>query len=531
MASLTDRERALRLQFRDDFEFYAPRVLKIRTKDGPTLPFRLNRTQLALHHRLEKQRAETGKVRAIVLKGRQVGISTYIGGRFYWRVSHSPGSLCQILTHLDDASANLFQMARRFHDFCPDVLRPSTGAANAKELMFDKLGSGYKVSTAGSQAVGRSSTLQMFHGSEVAFWPHAGEHFAGIMQALSKGAGSECVLESTANGIGNTFHRLWQAAERGDSEFEPIFLPWFWHEEYHATPPEGWQPSGEWADYEVAHKLKREQTYWAYCTSRDMCAASGGDQSEVHWQFKQEYPSTAAEAFQTSGNSFISAIAVLKARKAQVEPYGPIILGVDLARGGGDKTAIIDRQGRRLGKHVCRLVDHRDTMQTVGEILQEAKRLYPLGLRRIVVDATGLGGPVYDRLKEIQGVRDLVLGVNFGSRAFDVRKYANRRAEMWDTMRQWIEDSDAPVQVPDSDAFQADVCAPVRGAGATGFNSNQQLVLESKDHIRERLGNSPDIGDAAALTFAIDPAQPFDLDDDDDFDRPRGSRVENTTGY
>jgi hypothetical protein len=57
--------------------------------------------------------------------------------------------------------------------------------------------------------------------------------------------------------------------------------------------------------------------------------------------------------------------------------------------------------------------------------------------------------------------------------------------------------------VPDDDEFQGDECAPVREKGATHFRSNGQLVLEDKDHIRDRVGFSPDLGDAHALTFAV----------------------------
>ena len=65
-------------------------------------------------------------------------------------------------------------------------MRPSTGAANAKELYFDKLDSGYTVGTAGTKATGRSRTIHLFHGSEVAHWPNARDHFAGVMQAVPR---------------------------------------------------------------------------------------------------------------------------------------------------------------------------------------------------------------------------------------------------------------------------------------------------------------------------------------------------------
>jgi hypothetical protein len=72
-------------------------------------------------------------------QGRQQGISTYIGGRFYWRTTHSKGVRCFILTHEQDATDNLFGMVERYHEHCPLLVKPSTGAANAKELSFRPL--------------------------------------------------------------------------------------------------------------------------------------------------------------------------------------------------------------------------------------------------------------------------------------------------------------------------------------------------------------------------------------------------------
>lgn len=499
MSGLDDRERAVRQKLKDDFEHYASRCLRIRTKTGDVAPFALNRSQIYLHGRLQSQLESKGKVRALVLKGRQVGISTYIGGRFYWRISHRFGVRAFILTHLDTASDNLFGMAKRFHENCPDLVRPETGKSNAKELYFRELDSGYKVATAGTAEVGRSETIQLFHGSEVAFWPNAQNHSAGIRQAIADAVGTEDIRESTANGIGNSFHAEWKAAERGDSEYEPIFIPWFWHEEYAKPAPSDWSCSDAWRAYAEAYELNAAQLYWAWAKNRELAVIAGGSSDEPCWQFKQEYPSNADEAFQTSGEqAFIEPSAVMRARKGKVEGYGPIVLGVDPARGGGDKTGIVDRQGRRIGGHICKLIDQNDLMAVAGEIQREVQRLKPV---KVVIDTTGLGAGLYDRLRELLG--DMIEGVNFGARAYDFRHYANRRAEMWDLMRQWFEDP-AGVQIPDTDALQGDLCSIVRGKGATQFNSSGQLVLESKDHIRERLSFSPDLGDAAALTFAVD---------------------------
>src|SRR5262249_59037905 len=99
--------------------------------------------------------------------------------------------------------------------------------------------SGYKVGTAGTKAVGRSSTIQLFHGSEVAFWPFADTHAAGILQAVPNEDNTEIILESTANGIGNFFHQAWRDAEAGKNDYIAIFVPWFWQEEYRRSDVRG----------------------------------------------------------------------------------------------------------------------------------------------------------------------------------------------------------------------------------------------------------------------------------------------------
>ena len=78
----------------------------------------------------------------------------------------------------------------------------------------------------------RSSTIQLFHGSEVAFWPFAETHAAGVLQAVPNQPGTEIILESTANGVGNFFHKKWREAETGRSEYLAIFVPWHWQDEY-----------------------------------------------------------------------------------------------------------------------------------------------------------------------------------------------------------------------------------------------------------------------------------------------------------
>jgi len=163
-----DIQKAKRKRLRDDFEFYAKNCLYIRTKSEGVKALTLNKAQLYIHERLERQRRETGRIRAIVLKGRQQGCSTYVEGRFIWRTTHEKGAKAFILTHEEDASKNLFTMAKRYYEHLPSFVKPAISASNSKELIFDSLDSGYAIGTAGNKSVGRSQTNQYFHGSEVA---------------------------------------------------------------------------------------------------------------------------------------------------------------------------------------------------------------------------------------------------------------------------------------------------------------------------------------------------------------------------
>jgi len=497
--AIPEDELEIRETLRDDFPWYAESCLRIRPKEGGVIPFVLNEVQHIVHNRIERQREETGRVRALILKARQPGISTYVEGRYYHKVTHTKGYRAFILTHKSDATENLFTMAERFHDNCPLKVKPLTGKSNNRELEFLTLDSGYKVGTAGARGVGRSETIQLFHGSEVAFWENAADHVAGALQAVPDQDGTEVILESTANGLGDLFYNMCKAAERGESEYQLIFVAWFDHAPYRAEAPEGWKAPEAFREYGELHDLDDDQIFWMHRTNQALAQSAGSPDDLICWLFRQEYPATAEEAFQTGGDeTFIHSDWVYAARKNTVKPGDlPIVLGVDVARGGNDKTRIIDRQGRRLGGHINRTLDSDDTMHIAGVVSKIIDEVKP---SKVNIDVTGVGAGVVDRLKETEDKR-LIQAINFGGKPIDNVQWANKRAEMWGALRDWLADP-AGVDIPDEDAMHTDFCSVIWGKGATRYNSNSQIILEPKDHIKERLGFSPDAGDAAALTFA-----------------------------
>lgn len=486
------RRRQDALGYGANFELFAHANLKIRTKSGALEAFTLNQPQRYLHAKLEEQKAKTGKVRALVLKGRQQGASTYISGRYYWRVKHQRGFQCFILTHEQAATDNLFAMVDRYYS--NDPLALAAGAANAKEMLFPSMDSGYSVGTAGTKSVGRSKTIQLFHGSEVAFWPNAPTHFASVVQAVPDLPDTEIILESTANGIGGEFHERWQMAESGIGDYQAIFIPWFWSQEYSRPVPEGFTLTDEEAEYQRLHDLSLEQIVWRRAKIAEL---------KDPVLFKQEYPATAAEAFQTTGHdAFIPTEVVLEARKRKVDGVGPLIIGADPARFGNDTFALAWRRGRQVSK-----VERRgkiDTVQGANWIRQVIDDDKP---ERVFVDAGGVGGGVIDILRSWGAPYDkIVVSVDFGSSprkppriGDDGRELPgprNRRAEMWSDSKEWLYD-EAGVDVPDDDALHADACGP-----GYKYDVQQKILLESKEDIRKRGLRSPDGWDAVALTFA-----------------------------
>jgi len=480
-------EREIRQRLKDYFVHYASKCLKIRTKDGKVKPFLLNESQLYIHNLVEKQKKATGKVRVILLKGRQQGASTYVEGRFYWLVSHRKGVKAFILTHEAESTSALFEMSQRYHDNCPDLVRPETGASNAKELSFVGLDSGYKVGTAGNKGVGRGTTIQYFHGSEVGYWQHAGEHAKGILQAIPDADDTEVFLESTANGIGNYFHQQWQLAETGASEYIAIFIPWFWQPEYSKPVDTDFSLTDEEEKIKELYDLDDEQIMFR----RLKIAQLSVDGQDGLKAFKQEYPLNSIEAFQLSGgDTLIDAECVAKARRNKCNPSGGLFIAVDPARYGDDRTSIIFRRGRKAFNLTS--YSKKSTMEVAGIVHTLINKHKPA---QVPVDVGGLGAGVVDRLIEL-GHGDIVVGVNAGSTALDSDKYRNKRAEMWGLLNLWLNDK-VPVDIPDSDSLHADLCSL-----EYSFDSNSRLVLESKERARKRGVRSPDEADALALTFA-----------------------------
>jgi hypothetical protein len=476
-----------------DFNLYAPNLLKITTK-GDTgqeglVYLRLNKVQKFLHEKFEKQLKEKGRVRTIILKGRQFGCSTLIGGRYYWKTTHNPGKQAFVISHCGDTTDILFGMVKRFHENIPPLFRVSTDKENAKELNFNKIDSRFRVGTAGSKNVGRGGTIHYMHGSEVASWENASELVAGLFQCIPDAPGSEAIFESTSNGPNNFFHSFWQQAIKGEIEYEPMFISWAMFEEYSRQAPIGFSKSAEECELAELYGLTNDQLYWRRKKIEQFSIA--GKDGLVF--FKHEYPLCIQDAFQAKDSlTFIKSEYVTRARMSKTEGYGPLLIGVDPATGAGkDRSSIIKRQGRKaFDLESYTNVDTRELADKIHKIIEKCKP------DKVFVDFTGVGVGVVDNLRHM-GHRDIVVPVNAGSKSLDPERYPNKRHEMWGKMKDWLIDENEQVSIPDLESLHNDLCS-VKFEGI-GSDSNGRVLLQSKD----KMHKSPDEADALALTFAL----------------------------
>jgi len=289
---------------------YIESCLKIKTKSGTVVPFRLNDAQRKLYAVAKRQQDAGKPVRLIILKARQLGFSTLTEGLIFHACATRKNVNALIVAHREDATANLFRMSKLFYDELPAPVKPMLRASNAQELVFENpsklrserearpgLRSRIRCATAGGRGIGRSDTLQCVHLSEYAFWPDGADGkastLAGILQAVPSLPGTMVVIESTANGF-EDFKERWDAAVAGENDFEPVFFAWFENPDYSMPVVPGTEWTPEERDLKATYQLTDEQLQW-----RRWCIANncGGSLD----MFRQEYPASPGEAFLHSG--------------------------------------------------------------------------------------------------------------------------------------------------------------------------------------------------------------------------------------
>lgn len=198
-------------------------MLKIRKKGGGVALMELNRAQREYSARCRR--------RNIVLKARQLGVTTYVAARFFIQTITRPGTMTVQVAHTEDSAEAIFTIVRRFWENLPERMRRGAlraSRANVRQLVFPALDSEYRVETADDNA-GRGMTIHQLHCSEVSRWPRGGRETLASLRAAVVPNG-EIVLESTACGAAGVFYEEWQKAE--ETGYTRHFFPWWYDKSY-----------------------------------------------------------------------------------------------------------------------------------------------------------------------------------------------------------------------------------------------------------------------------------------------------------
>lgn len=267
----------------------------------------MNHAQRQFVLKCEDQLNTTGRIRACVLKARQIGMSTVIEAIIFSLSVMNDHLNSLIISHEKDSAEALLGMTNRywesyiFRDFHTAKYTGKT------RLSWADTGSNVQVATAKNVNAGRSRTIHCLHASEVAFYDDPDTLMTGLRQTIPTRGLSAVFYESTANGVGNFFHRMCVQAMQGASEYIFHFFPWHEHPEYRAD----YLPEVEAAKFftledltEEERKLRKmgipdDRLIWRRYAIENLC---GGDIDKFH----QEYPTTPHEAFVSTGRNVFS---------------------------------------------------------------------------------------------------------------------------------------------------------------------------------------------------------------------------------
>lgn len=297
-----------------DFRLYAGTLMKVRSWDLTVKPLVMNPAQQVIYARMAEQQSRGLPVRIIILKGRQMGISTFCQGYSFWRAMN-PLTSCMTIAHDLESTTRIFDMAKFFYDNLPMDLKPLKRYSNRKELVFENpderarslnpgLRSRIEIRTAGNIGSGKGLTLNVLHISEIAMYRQPEMIASSLFPAVPPTAESAILIESTAHIMGYWFREQWNLSKDGQSGFIPIFLPWWLEPRYclKGFVREEYLNRGPLDDYEK-EMMERFELQPGHIAFRRMKM----EELQSEDLFRQEYPLTDEEAWITVGNPLIPA--------------------------------------------------------------------------------------------------------------------------------------------------------------------------------------------------------------------------------
>ena len=327
---LNNEQLAKILEIRKDFYRYCKNNLKIKDKDAQIIPFVPNKPQTVLINYVILCIQEHRPIKAIILKARQMGLSTAVEALIYWWTSTNTNINSVIIGHDESSAKNLYMMFRRYYDNTNPLFKPSIRYNTRTDLSFERfdetnkqvgLGSTIKTATAGNKAAGRSDTINCLHASELGEWENGEELVASLLQTVPNKQymkkPSMMFLESTAKGRGNYFHKEFVGAMEGKNNFVPFFFPWWILDEYERDDGD----LGKLSEYEelLVEAMKRGHDVAGQHIDIDhdripyklhFYRRKAKDFEATPERLPQEYPSFWQEAFISSGKNVFNTLAL-----------------------------------------------------------------------------------------------------------------------------------------------------------------------------------------------------------------------------
>lgn len=287
----------------------------------------INHAQSDFLTRCERQLNEKGRIRAVVLKARQIGLSTIIEGIIFVLAMVHDHINGLVISHEKDSAEALLGMTRRYWETYTFAEFHDEKYAGRTQLSWSDTGSNLQIATAKNVQAGRSRTIHALHASEVAFYDDPETLMTGLRSSIPNQGLSAVFHESTANGIGNFFHRTYTQASRGASEFEAFFYPWHEHPEYRAVflPEEDVSTiTLDDLDEEEQWLVKQfglgpDRLTWRRYAIENLCQ---GDIDKFH----QEYPATPEQAFVSTGRNVFHLPDLLRHYDPRIGMRGELVL-------------------------------------------------------------------------------------------------------------------------------------------------------------------------------------------------------------
>lgn len=287
---------------REDFAWFCKTFVKIKNKQGKVVPLVLNDAQHVIVDAIRELEDAGKPVRIIGLKGRQQGYSTVVQAYHLWKAVCFRGQSCLTIAHDLEPASQLFGKTELAYDELPDDIKPVRGPTRAgRKLVFKAPQHAMLYVETSKNAAGRSGTFVRVHATELPWWDNTKDTMDGLLQSVPREPGTSIIVESTACGVGDYFHKMWKSANSRGTDwngFTPVFVPWYLTKEYARPRIETDAAfSKDEKDFQKQYSLTDEQVLWY----RDKTAELG---REI---VKQEYPSNPDEAFLMSGQPYFPA--------------------------------------------------------------------------------------------------------------------------------------------------------------------------------------------------------------------------------